>query len=80
LLREYATDLVVDEDDEIEEKHEKDEKPKTESKSESRSKSDSKSEKTKNGEEITKEDYGEKKELIVDQIHQFRESQKKYNF
>ena len=81
MLREYATDLFVEDEDEVEEKvekSEKEEKPKSESKSKSESKTESKSDnKSKVGEEISKEDYGEKKELIVDQIHQFRESQKR---
>lgn len=87
LLREYATDLIVDdEEDEIvinekpsknsdEKRHSHKSDTDRDSKKSSSGKGDSKSK----GDDISKEDYGEKKDIIVDQIHQFRESQKRYD-
>ena len=80
LLREYVT---VDEENP---KSETNGKSDVKSDSKSDSKSDKKSEskdKTKEKEEsksksdISKEEYGEKKDIIVDQIEKFRETQKK---
>lgn len=92
LLKEYATDLFVDSDEEeekikaekVKETVEKSTRKKSEerekkSRKETESKSESRKRRddSKEKKEVSKEDFGEKKDIIVDQIEKFRESQKK---
>ena len=80
LLREYVT--VDEENPKSETNGKSDVKSDSKSDSKSEKKSESK-DKTKEKEEsksksdISKEEYGEKKDIIVDQIEKFRETQKK---
>ena len=76
LLREYVT---VDEENSKSETNGKSD-VKSDSKSEKKSESKDKTkekEESKSKSDISKEEYGEKKDIIVDQIEKFRETQKK---